>query len=193
MIVWNPQWINNRKVLNIDRTGTIITTSSINMLLIFSWTALTYGIATRVQYSANIIKRTNGFLRIHVVKLCFYFNQDISDCQLSIHSLFSSFRYSRSVQWLAEISKLHYLDCIHSSGNIQNYRNEEDTSHFNAVADKTGGWWALFAPPPRAILSIRLTWLKPRSSCTRVWLSAVVKDWSTGGAWKFLKARGAMG
>ena len=74
-----------------------------------------------------------------------------------IHSLFSSFRYSRSVQWLAEISKFHFHKCIHSSGNIQNHWNKQVTSHFNIVAEKTDGWRALAFrtphPPPIFLLA----------------------------------------
>ena len=80
-----------------DMAVTIFTALSVNRLLIFRRTELTYGIATRVRNLAVVViedQRLHTDPCVPSVISCFCFNRDISDWTEPNHSLLSSFRRS---------------------------------------------------------------------------------------------------
>ena len=80
-----------------DMAVTIFMPLLVNRFIIFRRRESTYGIATRVRYSAVVVIE-DQWLRadpcVPSVILCFSFNRDISDSTESKHSLLSSFRCS---------------------------------------------------------------------------------------------------
>ena len=79
-----------------DMAVTIFTALSVNQLLIFRRES-TYGIATRVRYSAAVVIEDQGLRAdpcVPSVISCFSYNRDISDSTKPNHSLLSSFRCS---------------------------------------------------------------------------------------------------
>ena len=80
-----------------DMAVTIFMALSVNRLLIFRRRESTYGIATRVRYSAVVVIEDQRFRAdpcVPSVISCFSFNRDISDSTEPNHSLVSSFRCS---------------------------------------------------------------------------------------------------
>ena len=80
-----------------DMAVTIFTALSVNRLLILRRMESTYGIATRVRYSAVVViedQRLRADPCVPSVISCFSFNRDISDLTEPNHTLLSSFRCS---------------------------------------------------------------------------------------------------
>ena len=79
-----------------DMAVPIFMALSVNRLLIFRRRESTYGIATRVRYSAVVVIEGRPMLHADACVQsdipCFSFNRDISDLTEPNHSLLSSFR-----------------------------------------------------------------------------------------------------